>query len=78
MYEDAIDRSYVERYQTDKLTTSQVADAEAKRLSTEIAYSAPGLSGDIEDAETFTNRVEAELNGMGVKAEKTEEVPDWF
>jgi len=36
------------------------------------------LSGDIDDAESFAERMEAELNGLGVRVERIEEAPDWF
>ncbi|MBU0778194.1 hypothetical protein KKF82_08040 [Patescibacteria group bacterium] len=82
-YDEDFDRSYVENYRMAKLKGDDLIKAENKRLSTKTIYSAPGLSGDIEDAKAFTSRVEAELNGMGVKVEKTEEIveeeaPEWF
>ena len=69
-YDEYSDRSYMMKGYTGKSPT-EIAKAEAKRVDTEI-----------ESLTEFAGRLESELDGLGIKVERTEEitgeVPDWF
>ena len=64
-YDEDFDRSYVQGYQ--EKSPVEVAQHESHRVSQEV-----------ESLTEFANRIEGELDGMGIKVEKEVEVPDWF
>ncbi|GAJ02303.1 unnamed protein product [marine sediment metagenome] len=70
-YNESVDRAYIDTYK-DKSPT-EVAHLESQRVSEEV-----------ESITEFADRLEAELNGMGIKVERgevediVEETPDWF
>ena len=68
-YDESLDRSYIPTYK-DKSPT-EIARLESHRIETEV-----------ESLTEFADRLEGELNGMGIKVERTEEIvkeaPDWF
>jgi len=69
-YEESFHRAYIDTYKGKSPT--EVAHLESQRTSEEV-----------ESITEFADRLEAELNGMGIKVERTEEeivkeAPDWF
>ena len=68
-YDESFDRSYIGSYK--KKSPMEIAQLESHRIGEEV-----------ESLTEFANRLEAELNGRGIKVERTEEIveeaPDWF
>ena len=70
-YDEDFDRAYVATYK-DK-SPAEVAQAESKRIDMEV-----------ESLTEFVDRIEGELDGMGIKVERgevedvVEETPEWF
>ena len=64
-YDEDFNRSYVERYK--EKSPTEIVRLESHRISEEV-----------ESLDEFTERIESELDGLGIKVTKTEEVPDWF
>lgn len=70
-YNEDFDRSYIPTYK--EKSSAEIARLESHRIDEEI-----------ESLTEFTDRIEGELNGMGIKVERgevkdiEEEVPDWF
>ena len=69
-YNESVDRAYIDTYKGKSPT--EIIRLESQRTSEEV-----------ESLTEFADRLEAELNGMGIKVERTEdeivkEVPDWF
>lgn len=70
-YDEDADRQYVESYSYKKMSPTEIAHAESKRIDMEV-----------ESLTKFVERIEGELDGMGIKVTKVEEIikdaPDWF
>lgn len=68
-YDESIDRAYVRSYK--EKSPTEVAQLESRRVDEEVE----SLTG-------FADRIEGELNGLGIKVKRTEEIvkeaPDWF
>lgn len=68
-YDESMHRAYVDGYK--EKSPTEIAQLESHRVSEEVE----SLTG-------FADRLEAELNGMGIKVERTEEIikeaPEWF
>jgi len=67
IYDEAVNRSYLDGYKAK--TPTEIAQAESERVCMEV-----------ESLDDFVDRIEGELDGMGIKVarEEVEEAPDWF